>query len=189
MKETGSEPDIAKRLTEIQQSITVLEKKMADKWVLPVLIVIITAAMTATNFLITRHFENGDIYGNKLKEKIAELRATQTIDFFSKSIKDLDNLNETFHSICQFGLSGKDIAQYNVTIVNLNTLIDIQMTMDTAVVNRIGRYKDFVAKKELAMENKKLPANQWTQLYTQSNLLYVDCIRQINASLTMLTEK
>jgi hypothetical protein len=181
--------DIDERLSKIEVAINDLKDKLSNKWFMPLLLVFITASMTAANYLITRHFSNGDIYGNKLKEKIAELRATQTLDFYNQSIANLDTLNRTFHGICQFGTSESDIKKFNRVIVRLEELKDKQLTVDTLVIKTLNEYNFYLADKETDIEGNKVASADLGKIYKRSEVLYQQVIQQINSSLNSLTER
>jgi hypothetical protein len=66
-------------LSGIEGKLDDLSKKVAGKWFMPLVLVVITALMGIANFLVTRYYANTDLYGNKLKEKIAELQGEQIL--------------------------------------------------------------------------------------------------------------
>ncbi|MDB5141084.1 MAG: hypothetical protein JWR12_3000 [Mucilaginibacter sp.] len=187
--ETGEGPDVAAHLIKIEKAISDLEEKTLSKWLLPVLLIVITSVMTAANFFISRHYNNEDVYGNKLKEKIAELRATETVGFFKTSLSVLDTLNQTFHTLCQFDIENKADNQFNTEIIKLNNLIDQQLTIDNDVAKAMNSYKGFLNVNEFDIGGNHLSLEARLTIYAKSEILYLRTISTINKSLTDLTAR
>src|SRR6218665_3311927 len=94
--ESENNDDMDERLKRMESQLEEIRKKQSSPWSMSVILIIITAVMTTVNYFIQRSFVNSDLYSNKVKEKIAEVRALETIDFYKKTITKIAVMDENF---------------------------------------------------------------------------------------------
>ena len=101
----GDNKSTEDQLKEILLALDEMKKNQTAPWRLPVLLVAITAITTYFNFQAERHYNNADLYPNKLREKIGESRATTIVDFYLNVVKKASIIDESFESYCLFDAS------------------------------------------------------------------------------------
>jgi hypothetical protein len=188
MSAEDNERDIDFKLSRIEGKLDDLSKKVAGKWFMPLVLVVITALMGIANFLVTRYYANTDLYGNKLKEKIAELQGEQILKFYTENLYKLDTVNLAFSKMCKFGVDSICVKDFNRVMPDLLTMNNKQLSPDTLVINKICLYTDYIADKEIDLESGELKGAAVKSVYIRSSRLYADAIKEINRSLDKITK-
>jgi hypothetical protein len=188
MNDQYNEREMNAKLSDIERKIDDLSKKVAGKWFMPLVLVIITALMGIANFLVTRYYANTDLYGNKLKEKSAELQGEQILKFYTENLYRLDTVNLAFSKMCKFGVDSTCVKEFNRVMPDLLTMNNKQLSPDTMVINKICLYTDYIADIEIDLEEGKLKDADIDLVYIKSSRLYADAIKEINRSLDKITK-
>lgn len=173
------------QLKNIETKVAEIQKKQNPAWVIPMVLLLLTSLMTYVNYRFQRHYVNTDIYKNKLKEKIAELRATSTVDFLKRTKETLDTIDLAFESYCLIGKTDEDNNTINNNLIQINSIINHQLSIDTSLAGKIRIYTEFVSAKMIDTEviNKK----HLSQIYNQSARHYKIAKEKIDATLNDLT--
>src|SRR4051812_45770422 len=70
------------RLKRIEEKLEAVEKRLSDKWILPVSMAVLTAILTFGNYLVQRQFLNSDIFKNEVNKTNAGFKSRSTSDFY-----------------------------------------------------------------------------------------------------------
>ena len=171
------------QLKEIQSKLESIEKKQSAPWVMPVLLIVMTALATYINYRAERHFNNLDLFPNKLSEKIAEARATSIVDFYVNIVEKVSVIDESFEAYCKFGKSYQEDSTINASVLQINALLNHQLQLDTALKSTVRSYTTYVI--EEGLEQEGLPLNE---RYAVSKDLYLKVRAQIDRSLDEKTK-
>lgn len=150
--EEGNEIDRFKR---IEDSLSAIEKKMSEKWVLPVSLVVLGAIITAANFLFQRQMQNADVFKNERSKSIAEYQARSEAEFYQRCFNKIDTLAVTFESYCEFGPSEEDNRVLSSTLVSFHTMIYQQFPLDPKVKSALLRYNNWLSENINRMNSVK----------------------------------
>lgn len=185
--ETGDEVGNPEHTKQIEEKLDAISKKLMPPFLLPVIVTIVTAIATYINYCVQRNFSNSDLYRNKVREKIADLRATSDVAFFKRSVELLDTIDVTFESFCKIDTSAKEDSVITWSLIRLNNLVSHQLIVDTALRRKIHAYTEYVADEGIA-RNAYPGKDSLKIIYASSYLLYRDTRKEIDATLDNLTK-
>lgn len=170
------------QLKEIQSKLDEIKKNQSAPWLMPVLLIAVTAIATYINFQAERHYNNADLYPNKLREKIAESRATAIVDFYLKVAETASIIDESFEAYCIFdSFDEKDTITSSVA--EINRILNKQLLLDEALKKSVKSYTSYVIENGLMQHRDSLPLR-----YEESKKRYLKVRSQIDKSLLLLTK-
>ena len=186
--ETSKGEELVNQLNEIERGVEELKKKTSEKWVMPVILLVLTTLFGVINFLVERHYSNSDIYTNKVREKVAELRATEDVEFFRKSKVYLDSIDVTFESYCRWGADSTDDRRMSVLLTKMRSLVSQNIQIEKDFKKNINTYCNYVAASGVTINNKRLGDEERIEYYNKSKKVFLVTIESLNKALSNLTK-
>jgi hypothetical protein len=173
---------IITQLKQIEIKLATVEKKLSDKWVLAVIIPVITAILTFGNYYVQRLYINSDVFKNQVSKSNAEAKSQSTSAFYKQCFSKLDAINKSFESYCNIGHSAFEDSIITATSISLTSLIDTQFPLDPKVKNSLQNYITYVNEQLIDLANKKTDMTATENMYTISKQKCDSAIIEINSA-------
>lgn len=166
----------------IDEKLCTIEKKLEDKWMLPVILAILGSLLTFGTYLLQRSFLNSEIFKNEFKRANAEFSAKSTSDFYKVCSQKLDTISKTFDTYCNISPSSEEDDIITNQAISLVSLIDQQFPIDPKVKQALANYINFVVSKVIDFNTKLISQGELKQACAQSKILYDKAVTEINAA-------
>ena len=170
------------RLKRIEEKLEAVEKRLSDKWILPVSMAVLTAILTFGNYLVQRQFLNSDIFKNEVNKTNAGFKSRSTSDFYRSCYEKLDTINKSFSSYCVIGASHEEENIITQKQIQLTALIDHQFPIDPKVKQSLQEYNSYVAERLVDFQDSRPENQKLKHIYNQSAILYSKAVLEINAA-------
>jgi hypothetical protein len=181
-----NEKVINDRLQTIEEKLEEIAKKTSEKWLIPVLLAVLTTFLGMVNFYIERNVNKTDISINKQKEIIGEYIAKSKIEFFKESKIYLNTIDEQFESYCNLGISDVALSDLDSTLISLRKFLVRQQVNDTEVLSQLSEYSEYISEISFKSEAEKYSSTAKAAAYKQSRIFYVKTSRQIDSEIELL---
>lgn len=169
-------------LKRIEEKLATVEKKLSDKWILPVSLAVLSAILTFGNYFVQRLFLNSDVFKNEVNKSNANFKSRSTSVFYQQCHEKLDTIDKSFQSYCLIGPSAMEDSIITAKQVQLTSLIDHQFPLDPKVKQNLQDYISFVSNKLVDFENEPPDSLQLKNTYHESEQLYDKAVTEINAA-------
>jgi hypothetical protein len=175
---------LSTKVGEVETKTDAIDKKLSEKWFLPVFIAVITASLGLATFFIQRSFSRGDVGENKRREIIGEEMGKAQLAFYTGCQAYLVDINERFESFCQFG-GDQDRDSTVRNIIRLNNFCRKQKINDQHLIELMKEYTDFVGDNiiDVAPSADKKAAST---IYVTSKSLYDKAATAISDGITTI---
>ncbi len=166
----------------IEEKLSIIEKKLSDKWKVPVALAILGACLTLGNWLVQREFLNSDIRKNELNKQNAGFISRSTSDFYKTCYEKLDTISKNFESYCIISPSREEDSIITAHQIKLTSLIDHQFPIDPKVKRSLQEYINYVSDKLIDYESESPSEVELKDAFSQSKMLYDKAVTEINAA-------
>jgi hypothetical protein len=180
---------MVEKLSIIEEKIGKIDKKLSDKWVLPVLLTILTTILGIANFLVERHYNNTDISLNKQREVIGEFIANSKVEFYKDCIIHLNNINEQFESFCKIDQSKENENQLDSMLIQFRKFIAKQQVIDQKVIEPAKAYAEYISEVTFDISSGQPNMAELNKMYNQSQQLFSESYDSLNKSISELQKQ
>lgn len=181
------------RIDMLEQTLTAkldkIEKKLAGKWVLPVALAILGAALTLGNFLITRQYNNSDLGTNKRVETIAVTQANSKWAFYTICKKSLVGIENQFEAFCKIDQSKAAADSLNSTLITFRQKVSEQEVVDQSVIAAIHEYHEFIAQNINYLATSPAKQEEIGAIFKKGSELYNDAMDKLTQALDKLSQR
>lgn len=176
-------------LADIRQQLDRVEKKIADKWFLPIVITVLTFLLTLVNYFVTRHYNLQDIAGNKGKEVVGAYLTNTKIEFYNSCKTYLTTLLDRFDSYCNIGPVDAEKDSIATILGRLNRSIEIQQVMDQKVIAPLNTYRDYLADALVDIDNQQPDKPKLRQIFQGSAPLFSEAVSVLDKGIQELIQQ
>ena len=164
--------DIDSHMQSIEEKIDKINKKLSEKWVLPVCLALLGAVLTLGNFFVTRYFTSKDAGKNKQKEIVGEYLAKSKIDFYKNCKKQIIEIEDDFEAYCKIGHSKSTADSLYLRLISFRSFFTEQEVIDPFIITKLKEYHEFISEEVTDIGESKLKLGDIDAIFKQGNALY-----------------
>jgi hypothetical protein len=180
------EKDIHEHLDAIEGRLGTIEKKLADKWVLPVSIAVLTFALGIATFLIQRTVNNSDVNKKKEQETIGTFLGETKVAFYRSCKDSLIKIDDHFQSYCQIGQEKEVLDALTNTLAKFRKFREAQTVIDQDVLTAVTAYAEFVAERCFDISSGPMDQSRLNGIYNESKALSKEANDKLTAGINAL---
>lgn len=174
------------RIQQVIEKVEEVKKKLADKWVLPVLLSVLTAVLALTSYFIQRWFNNADVGKQKQQEIAASFVAESKVNFYKQCRLELNEINIQFESYCIVGMSEEVEITLDSLVAHFTQFVANQQVIDQKILVAVKSYSEYVAEQTFDMKSNKPGAAERKKIFEEGKSLLGESIAMLDKGIQQI---
>ena len=168
---------IQENLEKINQRLDSIEKKTTKKWVLPVILVFLSALLTVVNYYVEKSIDRSSYSELITEEANTKFLVKEKLEFYDVALSKLNDLDKTFRTYCQFldktgqFLDSTESENLALQLSEFENFCRNQQEVDESIIDKLLNFHEFVLESYIQIEGDK--DNQELIVRLKEKVLYL----------------
>lgn len=173
--------EIKKALGELNSTVNEINKKTSNKWVFPIVMLVLTTFATYINYFLQK---NNDI-DNTDRKIYAEVEAKDKIDFYKSAKNKVEDLSESFELYCFYKDSFSN-ERLNQEFISFYELYNKQLINDKTLIVKMKNYSRYISETSIDLQYRNVNHTHIKSILKRSNKLKKEVLLGIDSGLKKL---